>query len=811
MHYRHQQTRHHNENPRSLSTKSLKPRPDSSCAPRRIRLSNIPERQVLGDYLDALGAPAALEEIACAHDLKSPAERQALRRRLMAMVRDGRLLRKGRNHFAAQSAAAASDRSRERAASPLAGGLVVGEVIGNRKGFGFLRPLDQQDDRVPDRGSDIFLPARQMRSLMHGDRAVVRVVKIGRDGRREGIFVERLESDAPKRVIGRLVHENGVNFVIPHDSRIHRDILIRQGSMPRAGARKRAEAAYVVARIVEPPTRQHPPIGVIEESLGDRNRPDLGNEISIRTHDIPCQWPDDLASELAALPDRVGKRDIEGRLDLRHLDFVTIDGEDAKDFDDAVCCERTPSGWRLWVAIADVGAYVPAGSALDREAMNRGNSVYFPDRVIPMLPEALSNALCSLQPRVDRLCLGCQMLIDEAGRTTRSRFFEGVIRSRARLTYEAVSQVLGDDEGACDPSTSDGVSDDPAPLASMLTRFEQAYRALRSAREKRGAIDFDSEEIRIVFDGEGRIEGLRPLARGLSHRMIEEAMIAANVAAARFIERRRLPSLFRVHDGPSPDKVEELRIFLEDFGLQLAGGESPEPHHFAELVRQSQDRPDADLIQTVLLRSLSQATYTPDNRGHFGLAHRAYLHFTSPIRRYPDLVVHRAIRHVLRGGKPGASGHDRGSLGAIGSHCSMTERRAEEAVRDAAAWLKCELMRDKIGKTFDALITGVASFGLFVTPNEIPVEGLVPIGALGDGDIRFDPIRRRLEGARPQRLYRLGDRLSVEVVEVDLDERRVLYEPSRRRRRSPGGASAGGGGRKAKRDSKAKGRWRKKP
>lgn len=778
-----------------------------------MRLLNIPERQALGDHLHALGAPASLEGIAAAHDLKSLAELQALRRRLMAMVRDGQIVRKGRDRFAAD------DRSPDRAASSPRDRLVVGRVIGNRKGFGFLQPDDQEDGP----GGDVFLPARQMRSLMHGDRAVVRVVKIGLDGRREGIFVKRIEGDAPRRVIGRLVHENGVHFVVPHDPRIHRDILIREGSesmegRTRKGARKRVErGGYVVVRITEPPTRQHPPIGVIEERLGDRDRPDLGREISIRTHDIPCEWPEETAPEVAALPDGVRQRDIEDRLDLRHLDFVTIDGEDARDFDDAVCCERIPSGWRLWVAIADVGAYVPAGSALDREAIRRGNSVYFPDRVIPMLPEALSNALCSLQPRVDRLCLGCEMLLDESGRIGRSRFFEGVIRSKARLTYEAVSKVLGDDTGAGESPTHDSVSDDPAPLVSMLTHLKDAYGALSDARKKRGAIDFDTEEVRIVFDREGRIEGLRLLARGLSHRMIEEAMIAANVAAARFIERRRLPTLFRVHEGPSIDKVEELRVFLEDFGLKLAGGDSPQPHHFANLVLESQTRPDASLIQMVLLRCLSQAKYSPDNSGHFGLAHRAYLHFTSPIRRYPDLVVHRAIRHALKGGKPGASAHGRESLTGLGAHCSMTERRADEAVRDTAAWFKCELMRDKVGKTFDAVITGVASFGLFVTPDEIPVEGLVPIGALGAGDIRFDPIRRRLEGGRPHRLYRLADRLSIKVVDVDLDERRVFYEPARRRKRSTGGALAGGASRRGnaartvKRDPKAKGGWRKKP
>ncbi len=796
-------------------SKTRRSRTDSPSPPSRIE--NLPERRVLGDYLATLAAPASLEEIALAHDLESPAELRALRHRLRAMARDGQILRGRRDRFAADAAAAASfEQGPEPSASSARNGLVTGRVIGNRKGFGFLQPDDQ--------GTDVFLPARQMRSAMHGDRASVRIVKTGSDGRREGIFVERIADDSPRRVVGRLVHENGVSFVIPHDSRIHRDILIRQGSEPVAGDGKKAkQGGYVVARITAAPTRQHPPIGVIEERLGDRSRPGIGREIAIRTHDIPCEWPDEVASEVAALPASVRERDIAGRIDLRRLDFVTIDGEDARDFDDAVCCERNEKGWRLWVAIADVGAYVPPGSALDREARLRGNSVYFPDRVIPMLPEALSNVLCSLQPRVDRLCLGCEMQLDESGRILNSHFFEGVIRSKARLTYEAVSRALGDQLAAGERPAPDSVSDDPAPVLAMLSRFEEAYTALRTAREKRGAIDFDSVEIRIVFDKEGRIEGLRPLERGLSHRMIEEAMIAANVAAARFIERRRLPSLFRVHDGPSPDKVEELRVFLEDYGLKLAGGESPEPKHFADVVRKSETRPDTRLIQMALLRSLSQAKYTPDNSGHFGLAHRAYLHFTSPIRRYPDLVVHRAIRHALAGGKPGASGQSRESLTGLGTHCSMTERRADDAVRDATAWLKCELMRERVGENFDAVITGVASFGLFVTPEEVPVEGLVPIGDLGSGDIRFDPIRRRLEGGKPHRLYRLADRLRVSLTAVDLDEQRVFYEPARRRGRSSAGAgSAGRGDRgvasrrdKAARDpdrgSKAKGGWRKKP
>ena len=634
--------------------------------------------------------------------------------------------------------------------------LVTGRVIGHRDGFGFVRP--------DDGSADLFFSPRQMRSLMHGDRVVARVVRVDRDGRREGALVAVNERGV-RRVVGRLWRESGVTFVRPHSSRIHHDVLVPPDSNTEAH-----DGDYVVARVTEPPTRRHPPVGVVEEVLGPRVLPGMEIDVAVRMYELPVAWPEDAASEAMALPAGVRSVDIEGREDLRGLGFVTIDGEDARDFDDAVCCERTARGWRVVVAIADVSAYVHPGTALDEEARLRGNSVYFPDRVIPMLPESLSNGLCSLRPHEDRLCLGCELIVTGTGRVHRSRFFEGVMRSRGRLTYTEVADALERGEKA--------VRERLGETAPMLDALRDAYAALRSARDARGAIDFDMTETRVVLGPDGRVQRLEPAVRNIAHRIIEECMVAANVAAARFLERHRLPALFRIHEGPPPDKVEELRAFLDEFGLKLGGGDAPEPRHFTAVIDCAASRPDAHLIQIVLLRSLSQAAYAPGNVGHFGLAHRAYVHFTSPIRRYPDVVAHRAIRHVLRRGRPGDFEPVRSaSLAMLGDHCSMTERRADDATRDALAWLKCEFMLDKVGEAFDGTITGVVAFGVFVTLDDIFVEGLVHVSALGSDYYHFDPVRHRLSGERSRRTYRLADRVRVRVASVDLDERRVDFEP----------------------------------
>ena len=634
--------------------------------------------------------------------------------------------------------------------------LVAGRVIGHRDGFGFLRP----DDGSPD----LFFSPRQMRPLMHGDRVVARVVKVDRDGRREGGLVEVIERGVG-RVVGRLWRESGLTFVRPHNSRIHHDVLV-----PPSERSEACDGDYVVARVTEPPTRRHPPIGVVEEVLGSRMLPGMEIDVAIRAYELPVTWSEEAMSEAMALPTGVRSVDAEGREDLRGLGFVTIDGEDARDFDDAVYCERTGAGWRVVVAIADVSAYVHPGTALDGEARLRGNSVYFPDRVVPMLPESLSNGLCSLRPHEDRLCLGCELFVTASGRLHRSRFLEGVIRSRARLTYTEVAEALEPDGAAARERLGEA--------APMLGRLRDAYAALRRGRDERGAIDLDMPETRVVLGPDGRVERLEPTERNVAHRIIEECMVAANVAAARLLERHRLPALYRIHEGPSPERVQELRVFLDEFGLKLGGGDAPEPRHFAAVIEGASSRPDTHLIQTVMLRSLSQAAYAPGNVGHFGLAHRAYVHFTSPIRRYPDVIAHRAIRHALRRGRPGDFDPAPGSsLATVGDHCSMTERRADDATRDALAWLKCEFMLEKLGEEFDATITGVAAFGVFVTLDAVFVEGLVHVSALGSDYFHVDPIRHRLSGERSRRSFRLGDRMRVRVARVDLDERRVDFEP----------------------------------
>ena len=731
----------------------------------REHVANLPERSALIEFLAHAGAPVPFAGIAAAHDLRTPAAEEALQRRLGAMERDGQVIRNRRGEFGLV----------ERM------DLVTGRVIGHRDGFGFVRP---------DNGSaDLFFSPRQMRSLMHGDRVVARVVRVGRDARREGALVEVIERGV-SRVVGRLWRESGVTFVRPHNSRIHHDVLVPPDSS--FGAR---DGDYVVARVTEPPTRRHPPIGVVEEVLGSRMLPGMEIDVAVRMYELPVAWSDDAVSEATALPAGVRSIDVEGREDLRGLGLVTIDGEDARDFDDAVHCERTAGGWRVVVAIADVSAYVHPGTALDEEARLRGNSVYFPDRVFPMLPESISNGLCSLRPHEDRLCLGCELVVTRSGRVHRSRFFEGVMRSRARLTYTEVADALERGETA--------VRERLGETIPMLDALRDAYLALRGAREARGAIDLDMTETRVVLGPDGRVRRLEPAVRNVAHRIIEECMVAANVAAARFLERHRLPALFRIHEGPAPDKVEELRAFLGEFGLRLGGGDAPEPRHFAAVIESAASRPDVDLIQTVLLRSLSQAAYAPGNVGHFGLAHRAYVHFTSPIRRYPDLVAHRAIRHALRRGRPGEFEPVGGrSLAMLGDHCSMTERRADDATRDALAWLKCEFMLGRLGEVFDATITGVVAFGVFVTLDDIFVEGLVHVSALGSDYYHFDPVRHRLSGERSRRTYRLADRMRVRLASVDLDERRIDFEPAGggRERRGDGRRRASVRGRRGRRD-----------
>ncbi|HQU14732.1 MAG: ribonuclease R [Chromatiales bacterium 21-64-14] len=698
----------------------------------------IPSREFILSYMAERAAPLRLEELAEGLGLTDERDGEALRRRLGAMERDGQVIRNRSRHYLLVNQA----------------DLVSGRVIAHPDGFGFLVP--------DDGGEDLYVPARDMRALLHGDRAVMRVVEVDRRGRRVAALVEVLERNT-ETVVGRFFRESGLGFVVPDNKRIHQHIVVPPDHQGDA-----IHGQIVVVRIMEQPTLRTQPIGAVAEILGDHMAPGMEVDMAIHAHDIPADWPSEVLAEAARFGDQVPDEARQGREDLRDLPLVTIDGADARDFDDAVYCERRGRSWRVLVAIADVSWYVRPGSALDVEARRRGTSVYFPDRVIPMLPEQLSNGLCSLNPDRDRLCMVCELQVDTEGKVTRSRFFEGLMRSHARLTYEAVAAMLV--EGDAD------LRKRHAALVPHLEELYALYQALRQARETRGAIDFETTETRIEYGPDRRIERIVPVVRNDAHRLIEECMISANVAAARFLEKQRMVALYRVHEGPSADKLEDLRAFLAELGLRLGGGARPEAHHFAELVTKVQGRPDAHLIQTVLLRSLSQAVYSPENVGHFGLALDGYAHFTSPIRRYPDLLVHRAIRHRLAGAEPQEFDYTHADMVALGGHCSTTERRADEATRDAVTWLKCEYMMDKVGQAFEGTITGVTGFGVFVELDGIHVEGLVHITALGADYFHFDPVHHRLTGERTAQAYRLADRIHVKVVRVDLDERKIDFE-----------------------------------
>ncbi len=697
----------------------------------------IPSREFILQHLASVGVPMAQQELAAQLALRSEEDLEALRRRLNAMERDGQVVR---NRNGALCIVNSKD-------------LIAGRVIGHPDGFGFLRP--------DEGGEDLFVSPRQMRQLLHNDRAVVRVVGLDRRGRKEAAVVEVLER-GNQLVVGRLYMDRGVGFVVPDNKRLHQDIVIPEGDFNGAG-----NGQMVVAEIVEQPSKRTQPIGRIKDVLGEHMAPGMETDVAIRTHQLPLEWPDEVQQEIAHLGSEVDEDAKQGRVDLRHLPLVTIDGADARDFDDAVYCEAKPKGWRLLVCIADVSSYVKPGSALDREAKARGNSVYFPDRVIPMLPEVLSNGLCSLNPNVDRLCMTCELYINKDGVVTRSRFFEAVMRSHARLTYDQVADML-----------LDGEPELCATHADLLPHLHQLYalfRVLQRVRSALGAIDFDTTETRILFNAERKVERIVPVFRNDAHRLIEECMLAANVAAARFLQRKKLPALYRNHDGPQAEKLLDLKEFLGELGLRMPGGEKPQSSDYAELLSQVRDRPDFHLIQTVLLRSLSQAVYSAENQGHFGLSFAAYTHFTSPIRRYPDLIVHRAIRHLLKGGTLEDYDYSQTELQGLGEHCSATERRADEATRDVTSWLKCEYMMDKIGDEFVGIITSVTSFGIFVELDEIYVDGLVHITALDNDYYHFDPVGHRLTGERSGMVYRLGDQVKVKVAAVNLDDRKIDF------------------------------------
>ena len=697
----------------------------------------IPSREFILDTLTAHGAPLAFAEIAAALELTTEPDLIALERRLGAMVRDGQLLRNRKDAFCIVN-------HRD---------LIAGRVIGHPDGFGFVRP--------DDGGDDLYLYPKDMKTLFHGDRVVVRVSGRDRRGRLEGSLVETLERNT-RTVVGRLYQESGVGFVAPDNKRLSHDVIIPSDRLGGA-----THGQIVVAEITDQPTGRTQPIGRVREVLGDHMAPGMETDIAIRAHDLPVEWPPEVAAEVAGLTPEVPESAKAGRTDLRKLALVTIDGADARDFDDAVYCERKPKGWKLLVSIADVSTYVVPGTALDTEALERGNSVYFPDRVIPMLPEVLSNGLCSLNPDVDRLCMTAELYIDTEGKVTRTRFFQAVMRSKARLTYDQVAAMIVDrDPVLCERYNA---------VLPHLQDLHGLYQVLHAARVERGAIDFDSTETKFEFNEQGRISAVVPVVRNDAHRLIEECMLAANVAAARHFERKKIPAIYRIHDLPSQEKLSDLREFLGQLALMLPGGAKPVAADYAQLLLEVKDRPDRALIQTVLLRSMQQAMYSAENVGHFGLAFPAYTHFTSPIRRYPDLIVHRIIKHLLADGTAADLDYSKSDLQQIGEHCSGTERRADEATRDANDWLKCEFMQDKLGEQFDGTITSVTSFGIFVQLDAIHVDGLVHITALDNDYYHFDPIGHRLQGERSGNVYRLGDRLRIQVAAVNLDDRKIDF------------------------------------
>ncbi len=713
----------------------------------------LPSREFLLQLLEEAGEPVDPEELAERLGLEAE-EWDAFLNRLRAMQRDGQLL------FNRRGALCLPDKIE----------LKAGRVEGHPDGYGFF---------VPDDGSgDMFLSEKEMHGVLHGDRVLAREHEVDRRGRKEAKIVEVLER-ANHRLVGRFYSEKGVQWVVAENKRINQDILIPPGAELKARL-----GQVVMVELVDQPTKHTPATGRIIEVLGNYADPGMEIEIALRKHDLPYEFSDKAQAQARKLPKGVVKKDLEGREDLRELPLVTIDGEDARDFDDAVYCQRQGRGYKLWVAIADVSHYVRPGSPLNREAYARGNSVYFPRRVIPMLPEELSNGLCSLNPKVDRLCMVCEMDIAATGSIKKYRFYPAVMHSKARLTYEQVWAWLS---GAAKPPRSQ------AWLMAHLEDLYSLFKVMLKARWARGAIDFETLETKILFNDRGKIERIVPYARNDAHRLIEECMLAANVCASEFLQKKKHPALYRVHEGPTPIKLKALQEFLAEFGLYLTGGDDPHAKDYAELLKKIKGRPDEQLLQTVMLRSLQQAQYSPENVGHFGLAYEAYTHFTSPIRRYPDLLVHRAIKSCLEGGQ-----YHPGNWEEIGAHCSATERRADEATRDVVNWLKCFYMQDRLGEEYEGVISAVVSFGIFVALNDVFVEGLVHVSDLGRDYFHYDAARHQMLGERTGQRYRLGDKVRIRVARVDLESAKIDFvlaeeQPAESVRQTPQSGKAAGG------------------
>lgn len=757
----------------------------------------IASREMIMDRLRDAGVPLDMGTVA--DDLQIDGERdlEALRRRLRAMCRDGQLLVDRRGRYALVEKL----------------DLLRGRVQGHRDGYAWLL--------AEDGGGDVWIHERQLHGAMDGDRVLVRISGERRDGKREGVVAEVVER-AHHRITGRYGEAGGVGLLEPANRRVAHEILI-----PRDESGGAKPGDWVDVELTSYPERHQPAWGKVVEVFGDDAVHGTKVDVVLGAQGIPRTWREGIDAELARLPETVSEEETRHRVDLRGLDLVTIDGEDARDFDDAVYAEaRKGGGWRVIVAIADVSHYVHPGSALDEEAVDRGNSVYLPSTVVPMLPEALSNDLCSLKPSVDRLCMVCEMTVSARGRVTSHCFYEGVLHSSARLTYTRVGRLFERGVDALREEDPEVVA-----MAPRLTALHDLYGALRSARAGRGAVDFESTEARIELDDSGQVEAIRPVQRNDAHKLIEECMIAANVASARFLQKHAIPALYRIHAEPDAGRIEDLRGFLVGLGVQVPGGEIPAPADLQHLIERTTHRPDRHVIQMQILRSMKQAVYSPKNEGHFGLALTAYTHFTSPIRRYADLLVHRAIRHVIRSGietdqvqrvkgagsipKDRVYPYELPRLEVIGDAISASERRADAASRDMIDWLKCEFMERKVGEEFEGTITGVTGFGLFIELDDLYVSGLAHVSVLPQDYYHFDGVNLRLVGESTGTAFGLGDRLRVQLAGVDVDERKIDFVPQEilfshpppkrtGKKKRDDDRRAGPGGKRAKGDKRGK-------
>ena len=698
----------------------------------------LPDRKKIIKFLDDIGRPQTRNELAKAFNIIDLKISRALGRRLKAMRKDGELIRNRRGRYGLLKKM----------------DLYKGNVVGHPDGYGFVIPEEG--------GKDLFLSTKQMRTVLHGDNVVARLISTDKKGRREGVLVEVLQR-ANHHIVGKFFKESGISYVVPDNKRISQDILISS-----LAKHKVKQGQYVVVEILHQPEKHRQPIGKISSIIDGYHDVDMAVDIAIRSHELPFNWSNEVINEINLLKENIDSKIFSNREDYRTIPFVTIDGEDAQDFDDAVFCKKHKHGWKLSVAIADVSHYVKQNSSLDDEAYLRGTSVYFPNRVIPMLPEILSNELCSLKPNKERLSLVCNLNIGSDGKIEDVSFKKAVIRSHARLTYNEMSKIVVDRDKKQRKKYSSLLSD--------LDNLYELYEILHAERKKNGLIDFSSIESRFVFNNEGNIDSIDTIKRNNAHRLIEEMMLVANVAAAEFVEKQTKNAIFRIHDTPKEEKLRDLNLLLSKLGLSIKSMGKPTTKDYSLLVEKIRKREDGQMLETVLLRSMPLAEYSKSNKGHFGLGFPVYTHFTSPIRRYPDLIIHQIISHLIDGGDPMSSIYDEQTMLLLAGHCSNTERRAEDASRDAIQRLKCNFMKDKEGKIFQGVVSGVTSFGLFILLDDLYVEGLIHISTLPIDYYHYDSIAHTLSGERNGKIFTLGERLVVKLIRVDIDERKIDFE-----------------------------------